>query len=445
MSATVTRIKSEAEASLESAFAVARESLPGQAKVQALRDEAAALFACNGLPTRRVEAWHYTDLRAAMRTMLPLAQPPGKALIAKAGAALAPAAEGQVRAVLIDGYFIDELSVGLITSDITMRPLDVTLAEGDRVAIEILSTPNLGRGDAALALNTAFMQGGVEIDVEPGYHAALPVELIQINSADKPSAIFSRSMVRAGAGSKFTLLERHISLGTEAVQKNDALVLFTSGRSQVEHVFVRERAPDSQTHVHSLLLNVWEDVKLNSFALVEGGGLLRRQIFARFESERAELSLSGSTLLRGKDHADTTLVVDHANPHNSSREYFKHIVDGSATGVFQGKIIVAPHAQKTEGMMKSQTILTGVDAAMYNKPELEIFADDVTCGHGATVGALDPVQLFYAMSRGLPRADAETLLLEAFAGDAIDRVADESLRDMLIARVRSWLQRRAMS
>ncbi len=443
MSATVTRIKSEAETSLESAFAVVRETLPGQAKVRAFRDEAAALFASNGLPTRRVEAWHYTDLRAAMRTMSPLAQPPDEALIARAGASLSPAAEGQVRAVLIDGYFVEALSRGLITSDITMRSLDVTLAEGDHVAIEILSTPNLGRGDAALALNTAFMRGGVEIDIEPGYHAALPIELINISRAERPAAIFSRSMVRAGAGSKFTLLEKHVSLGAEAVQKNDALVLFTSGRSHVEHVFVRERAPDSQTHVHSLLLNVWEDVKLNSYALVEGGGFLRRQIFARLESERAELSLSGSTLLRGKDHADTTLVVDHANPNNSSREYFKHIVDGAATGVFQGKIIVAPHAQKTDGTMKSQTILTGDDAAMYNKPELEIFADDVTCGHGATVGALDPVQLFYAMSRGLPRADAETLLLEAFAGDATDKVADETLREMLITRVRNWLNGRA--
>lgn len=439
---SVKRPKTETEIALAGAFETVRGKLAGQPRVASLRADAAALFAQAGLPSRRVEAWHYTDLRATMKSLAPLAEAPDAARIAAARAVLSPAQEGQVRAVLVDGWLVDELSCGLVTSDITMRSLDAALEDGDDVTIEILSTPNLGRGDAALALNTALMRGGVEIDVEPGYQAVLPIELIQITVADAPKAIFSRSMVRAGAGSQFTLVERHITLGDAPVQKNDALVLFTSGRSQVEHAFHRARTGENETHVHSLLANVWEDVKLNSAALVEGGGMLRRQIFARFESERAELSFAGATLLRGKDHADTTLVVEHAHPHNVSREYFKHIVDGAATGVFQGKVIVAPHAQKTDGVMKSQTILLGDDAAMYNKPELEIFADDVTCGHGATVGSLDPMQLFYATSRGLPRRDAETLLLEAFAGDAIERLENEAIRETLLDAVRAWLKGR---
>ncbi len=442
MNAVVKRARTEVESALSGAFDALAPQLPGQARVRALRADAAALFASQGLPTRRVEAWHYSDLRAQMKDVLPLAGRPDAGAIAQAQAVLQPVREGQVRAVLVDGYFIEELSAGLVTSDITLRTLDDVLETGDKVAIDILSAKNLGKGDTALALNTAFMRGGVVIDVEPGYHAALPIELVSITIADAPKAIFSRSMVRAGAGATFTLVEKHITLGDARVQKNDALVLFASGRSQVEHSFHRARTGDNEVHVHSLLTIVWEEAKLNSVALVEGGGFLRRQIFARFEAEGAELSLASATLLRGKDHADTTLVVDHANPGNTSREYFKHIVDESATGVFQGKVVVAQHAQKTDGVMKSQTILLGDDAAMYNKPELEIFADDVTCGHGATVGALDPAQLFYAMSRGIPRADAETLLLEAFAGDAIERLSDESLREAMLQRVRDWLKGR---
>ena len=303
MSVSVNRAKSEAETALTGAFEKLRGNLPGQDRIDTLRSDAAALFAAQGLPSRRVEAWHYSDLRAQMREALPLASEPDDADIARAGALLAPAKEGQVRAVLVDGWFVEFLSSGLVTSDVTMRPLDETLEVGDRVAIDILSAPNLGRGDVALALNTAFMRGGVDIGVEPGYVVEHPIEIISITLADTPKAIFTRSMVRAGAKSKFTLVEKHITAGDAPVQKNDALVLFTSGSSQVEHIFQRPRTGDTQTHVHSLLSNVWERVKLNSVALVEGGGFFRRQIFARFEDAGAELSLGGATLLRGKDHA----------------------------------------------------------------------------------------------------------------------------------------------
>jgi Fe-S cluster assembly protein SufD len=439
MNASLRRQKSEAESALMSAFESLGPQLPGQERVRALRADAAALFGTQGLPTRRVEAWHYSDLRAQMKDALPLATRPDASALARVRAILPPVQEGQVRTVLVDGYLAEELSAGLVTSDITMRTLDEVLESGDKTSLDILCAETLDRGDAALALNTAFMRGGVEIAVEPHYEAALPIEIYCVTLADQPKAIFTRSVVRAGYGSKLTVVERHITLGDARVQKNDALVLFASGRSQVEHLFHRPRMRDDELHVHSVMAIVWEHVKLNSVALVEGGGFLRRQIFGRFEAEGAELSLAGATLLRGRDHADTTLVVDHANAGNVSREYFKHIVDDAATGVFQGKVVVAPHAQKTDGVMKSQTILLGEDAAMYNKPELEIFADDVTCGHGATVGALDPAQVFYAMSRGIPREDAEAMLLEAFAGDAIEGLSDESLREVVMENVRNWL------
>lgn len=435
--------RNAAEEALSHALVSTAAGSQTQDKARIFQSEAARLFADKGLPTRRVESWHYTDLRAAMKEALPLAEPPDAARVAKVAAHLPPAAEGQTRAVLIDGYYVDSLSAFAGTAGIAMRPVDDILAGGDDGSLNILAARDQGAGDPALALNAALMRGGVEIDVEPGHKPAHPLEIYSFTSGDRPKAIYSRSVVRAGKQSEFTLVERHIDLGDAPVQKNDCLVLMGSNRSQIEHVFVRQAARENVLHVHSLLPAVWEFVKINSTALIEGGGLLRRQVFARFMWEGGELSLSGVSLLRNRDHADTTLVVDHAQASNVSREYFKHIVDGSATGVFQGKVIVAPNAQKTDGAMKSQTILLGEDAAMYNKPELEIFADDVTCSHGATVAALDPQQLFYAMSRGIAREEAEALLLEAFAGDALERVTSEALREELLARVRAWLAGRA--
>ena len=185
-----------------------------------------------------------------------------------------------------------------------------------------------------------------------------------------------------------------------------------------------------------------EKAELAAFAYVAGGALVRRQIFATLAGQYANLALAGLSLLEGRRHADTTLVVDHAAPHGQSREFYKHIVAGDATGIYQGKVVVQPGAQKTDGAMKSQAILLSPHAVMNNKPELEIFADDVVCGHGATVGALDPEQLFYLQARGLPKAEAEAMLLEAFGADAIARVDDGALAELLHGKMRAWLAAR---
>ena len=199
---------------------------------------------------------------------------------------------------------------------------------------------------------------------------------------------------------------------------------------------------DASLHLESQIATLAADAELDAFALVAGGGLVRRQIFVRHDEPGAKIALGGLSLLQGKRHADTTLVVEHAAPRGKSREYYRHIVADEATGVYQGKVIVEPHAQKTDGGMKSQAILLSPTATMNNRPELEIFADDVVCGHGATVGALDPEQLFYCQARGLPRAEAEAMLLEAFGADAIDRVEDAKIAEALRERMRAWLAAR---
>jgi Fe-S cluster assembly protein SufD len=199
---------------------------------------------------------------------------------------------------------------------------------------------------------------------------------------------------------------------------------------------------DAGLHLESQIASLAANAEFAAFALVAGGALARRQIFVSHDGPGAKIALGGLTLLHGERHADTTLVVEHGASKGQSREFFRHVVADDAVGVFQGKVIVKPHAQKTDGGMKSQAILLSPRATMNNKPELEIFADDVVCGHGATVGALDPEQTFYLQARGVPRAEAEAMLLEAFGADAIDRVGDETIAEALRVRMRAWLAAR---
>jgi Fe-S cluster assembly protein SufD len=169
---------------------------------------------------------------------------------------------------------------------------------------------------------------------------------------------------------------------------------------------------------------------------------VRNQIFMRLGGQEIAANISGASLLKDKQHADNTLVIDHAVPHCVSRETFKSVVDNDARSVFQGKIIVRPDAQKTDGKMRTDALLLSESAEANAKPELEIFADDVVCGHGATAGALDDELLFYLKARGIPPKEAEALLIQAFIGDAVETIANEAVRGALMSEVERWLAAR---
>ena len=199
---------------------------------------------------------------------------------------------------------------------------------------------------------------------------------------------------------------------------------------------------DDALHVGSVLARLGADAKLLSTTLLATGGLTRRQSYLEFTGPASQAHFRGVSLLDGRCHADTTLVITHTAPHCESRELYKHILDDEATGIYQGKVIVAPGAQKTDGKMLSKAVFLADGASMFNKPELEIFADDVVCGHGATAGALDEDQLFYLRARGIPLNEAQAMLLEAFADEAIEDVGDDVLRAEFAMGIGQWLRRR---
>jgi Fe-S cluster assembly protein SufD len=224
-------------------------------------------------------------------------------------------------------------------------------------------------------------------------------------------------------------------------QVNAVLELAVGDEAHVDHIKIFGSANDA-TLVSTLMAAIGARVRFNDFTFTTGGAVVRNQMFLRFDGEGSLAGIRGASLLRGKQHADNTLVLDHKAGGCQSREVFKTVLDGESRGIFQGKIIVRPKAQKTDAKMITQALLLSENAEADNKPELEIFADDVQCGHGATTGALDGDIKFYLMARGIPEKEAETLLVQAFVGEAIEGIEHAGMRDALVERVSAWLNAR---
>jgi Fe-S cluster assembly protein SufD len=434
--------KTETGRAIRSVFAVARDRLPGAGKVAEIRRQAFEAFERAGLPHRRIEEWKYTDLRALMREVLPLAAAPDAKALGRARKALKAQAIADASAlVLVDGAFVPELSdVAALGGGVSIRTLrDVLENDGNDARADLLVTKTT---DAMISLNAALATDGVVISVADGTALSRPIHIVHVATVSSASAV-TRSHVRIGKGARATLVESFVAAeGAKAYQVNDAVILSVGDGAELSQVRLMADASDA-VNVTSQILTVGAKVKLNLFNMTGGGAVSRLQGFFTLAGEGTDLSVNGVNLLKGTQHGDTTLVVDHAVPHCTSREIFRAVVDDRAHSVFQGRIIVRPDAQKTDGKMMTRALLLSDEAEADNKPELEIFADDVTCGHGATAGALDDSLLFYLRARGLPEKEAQALLIQAFVGEAIEEIADDHLRELAMSVAGRWLEARA--
>jgi len=441
MNAEIHPIKTAAETALAQSFATAKGELPGAAPVAALREQAFWQFETAGLPHRRVEEWKYTDLRALMRAANPLAGVPDAAAKARAKDAGAKLASIEARRVVcVDGMLVPEFSdLAGLEPGLTIRSTAQALAAGDPAVATYLGKV-VPTDDIAVALNTAFMGDGAIIGIAAGATLARPLHLVFANSGARPASIFTRSLVVIGKGARAMLVESHEGASIDD-QVNTALDLVVGDEAHVDHVKITG-AGAGALHVSSLMAAIGARVRFNEFLFTVDAAVVRNQLFVRFLGEGSIASIRGASLLNGRQHADTTLVADHMSGGSTSRELFKSVIDHDGRNVFQGKIIVRPHAQKTDAKMATHALLLSPTAEADNKPELEIYADDVQCGHGATAGDLDEDLLFYLMARGIARPQAEALLIKAFIGEAVDGIEHAGLRDALMDQVGAWLRAR---
>ncbi len=442
MNAEIRQMKTSAELALADSYASAKARLPGDGKVVALREAAFRRFDAQGLPNRRIEEWKYTDLRALMREAKPLAPPPDAAAKARAKPAGRLLADMDARRlVFVDGAFVSEMSdLANLEAGLEVRSLAQALAAGDPLLAAHLGKVVPADGDGAVALNTALMSDGAVIRVAAGATVERPIHLVFVAAGAKPASIFTRSLVVIEKGARVMLVESHEGAAGAEHQVNTALELIVGEGAHADHIKITSGGP--VVHVSSLMAAIGARARYNDFCYTTGGSVVRNQLFLRFDGEGTLANIRGATLLKGSQHADATLVLDHAVGGCQSREVFKAVLDDKSRSVFQGKIIVRPKAQKTDAKMMTQALLLSDEAEADQKPELEIFADDVQCGHGATSGALDENLKFYLMARGIPEIEAEALLVQAFVGDAIEGIEHAGLRDALLDDVVAWLRAR---
>jgi Fe-S cluster assembly protein SufD len=442
MRAEIKPMKTAAEAALAAAFAAVRATLPGDRRIAERRAAAFQAFDEHGLPHRRVEEWKYTDLRALIREAKPLAAAPdvqAKNRAKRAGKLLAGI--GARRISFVDGAFVAELSdLAALEAGLTIVPMAKALAEGDPLLASRLGA-TVPTDDVAVALNTAFMGDGALVRISRNTKLDRPIHLVFAFESDRAFAAFTRSLVVVEDGAQATLIESHEGPDGIDYQVNTALELFVGDRAHVDHVKIGTEGAQA-IHISTLMASIGAHARLRDLVFTTGGSVVRNQLFVRFAGEGAELALNAATLIKGRQHVDNTLIVDHAVPGGFSRELNKSVLDGESRSVFQGKIIVRPGAQKTDGKMMTQALLLSENAEADNKPELEIFADDVQCGHGATAGALDQNLLFYLKARGIPQAEAEALLIQAFVGEAIETLEHEGVKDALMGAAAQWLAAR---
>jgi len=436
--ADVTLMKTPAETALAQAFESARTALPGEAESRA---QAFEQFNLRGLPHRRVEEFKYTDLRALLREIAPFVKTPS-AGEAKAALKDAKALAGveALQVPFVNGHFVREMvDLGALPENIEIVPLAEALANGHNWLAKLSPVP-WANDNPVYQLNTSFMADGVMIRVAGPVET--PVHLRFVTAASAAVATATRVLVVVEEGASMTLLETHESTDGANHQPNDVVEMIAGDRTNVQHVRVNAEG-DKALALSTLAAKIGGEAVFNSINVVAGAATSRHQVFAILDGENTNLRVNGATMLKGSQHGDSTLVVEHGAPHCESRELFKTVVDDDATGVFQGKIIVPHHAQKTDGRMMSAALLLEEGASMNNKPELEIFADDVQCAHGATCGQLDEDLLFYLMARGLPRKEAESLLVQAFLGESLEFVENETVREALIGTVEGWLKARS--
>ena len=409
--------RTPAETALIDAYGERQSLLPGDGDVMIKRDNAVERIKA-GLPTRRVEAWHYTDLRRLL-TSVPVhdeaANPQPIAPLISEATSLS-LLNGVSSAMLpeVDGLDIrrlkDMLEDGSISAALGARESD----------------------DAIGALNTAFVADGYMLDIADGAALAAPVEVQNLHAGGQSHV---RLPVRVGKGAKATIIERQSGSAPALVSSISHLTL--GDDAELTWLIVQDH-PEGSSHFGQFNAELGKNSKLTLFVMNAGGKLVRQEINVKAAGEGASFTLRGVNLLAGDTHTDVTMVLDHAVPETTSTEIIRNVVTGRARGVFQGRINVAKYAQKTDAKMACNTLLLSDEGEFSTKPELEIFADDVQCGHGATVTEIDHNHLFYLMARGIDEKAARGLLVKAFVAEVIEDLEDEALVEALEAMLDGW-------
>lgn len=392
-----------------------------------IRREALSFFAEKGFPHKKVEAWKYTSLKDIQATDYTLWQP------THAKKTFAPEVlhpywiEGSYLLVFVNGFFSAEMS-NTDGANFTVTPLLEALHKGGASFVSKYFNADTEKGDVFTALNTAYAAEGVYIEVPKGKVVEKPIQLLYLSDSTVPTCYQPRNIISVGENAELKVIEMHHNLCEQQVLTNAVTEVFVAKDAHLDYYKLQNDKLNA-----SLIDNTYISQEAQSHASVHtfsfGGTLTRNNLNFYHHGEYLESTLKGLSILQGSQHTDHYTLVNHAQANCESHQDYKSIVNGEATNVFNGKIMVEQIAQKTNAYQQNDNILLSEKATVYTKPQLEIFADDVKCSHGCTVGSLSPESLFYLQTRGIGKKEASALLTYAFANTVLESVKIPALSD----------------
>ncbi|MCY0147177.1 Fe-S cluster assembly protein SufD [Hoeflea sp. G2-23] len=411
--------RTAAEQAIVDSFTEMMGDLPGDAPVTKARDQLLYDISQAGLPTRRVESWHYTDLRNLLRGV---ADP-------ESGAAkqIDPLVGGSLVLPVVQGR-----SAELTSPDgLSLEPFMDLLVSGE--AAKMLT--ERGADDLIGRYNGAFVGDGYRMSVAADTEFE---EIVELQSVQSGGQVHNRFVVNFERKSKATVIERHLGDAGQTGLSTSISTLDVADGAEATWIILQGRGNNDQ-HLAQLNARLGTDARLKVYIVNAGGKLVRQEVHIEVAGEGAHLDMRCINLLAGDSHTDVTLTLGHDVPNTTSSEIIRNVVLDRARGVFQGQIRVNREAQKTDAQMACNTLLLSDDGEFAAKPELEIFADDVICAHGATVIDLDSSHLFYLMARGITEKSARSLLVNGFVDELIDELDNEDLVEVLKTLVEQWL------
>ena len=418
---------------LRTAFEQVQRDSTGNGAVGSLRSRAFTRLGKVGLPTTRLESWRFTNIAPITNRRFTL--PPVRTVDASAiSSVVLPGVDGP-RAVCIDGRYVSDLSdVAELPAGVVIGSLATALAADEQIVGSPLA--QLATFDDAerafTALNTSLLQDGAVVSVPDNTVVDVPIHLLFAATGGSDVMNHPRVLVNVGKNSQVRLIESYASLADGAYLTNAVTEVVAGDGAVVDHYKLLRESVDAY-HIASMHLWLGRSATFSSHAITMGAAIARNDVFAELQGEGAECTLNGLYFVNDTRLVDNHTTIHHAKPHCDSHELYKGILDDRSHAVFNGKIVVAVDAQKTDAKQTSKALLLSEDAQINTKPELEIFADDVKCTHGATIGQLDADALFYLRTRGLGAEQARDVLIHAFATDLLNRIAIKPIRVQLDA------------
>jgi Fe-S cluster assembly protein SufD len=411
-----------------------------------LRDRAFARFCEVGFPTTRDEDWRFTNLSSIARTQFKLAR--GSSLRPSKSDLASWQFEGcSAQLVFLNGQFAPELSTrnGIPNGVVATGLREAIANHPDAVANHLGRYLNIQR-DPFCALNTAFAEDGAYIHVPAKIVVEHPIHLLFVStSSDAPLMTHPRNLIVVEKEAQLSVVEDYVSFGPETLTLSNAVTELVAGdNATVAHTLI-EREHLQTCNISTLRIEQARSANVASHSLLLGGALVRNNVHPVLAGEGGECLINGLFVGNGRQHLDNYMLVEHASPHCSSRQFYNGILDGQSHGVFHGRIIVHKDAQKTDAKQTNRNLLLTDDAQIDTKPQLEIYADDVKCTHGATIGQIEENALFYLRSRGIAEIEARRLLLEAFAGECLDRMQPGPARDHAQKLIEQYLSNIALT